>query len=216
MEVVLIVLSLGSSSHDLGLAAVAATAAVVVVGAIGVAVSRQLSEVPENTTKMAVGVMLTSFGVFWCGEGAGVRWPGSDLSILWLVAGFALAAVAGIAWLRRLLPSEEVAAARAIPAGSSRPLDALQDKRVTERVARPGVGGVGAGLNRWAIAFGRFWWDFLVGDTPELFIGTLVIIGAAIGLRHERVADIAVTPVIALVVLFGSFASTLRVGERPA
>ena len=34
-------------------------------------VARQLSEVPENTIKTVVGVMLTSFGVFWVGEGAG-------------------------------------------------------------------------------------------------------------------------------------------------
>jgi hypothetical protein len=26
-------------------------------------------------------------------------------------------------------------------------------------------------------AFGRFWWEFLVGDTPELFAGALVILG---------------------------------------
>jgi hypothetical protein len=26
-------------------------------------------------------------------------------------------------------------------------------------------------------AFGLFWWDFLVGDTPELLIGTLIILG---------------------------------------
>ncbi len=30
---------------------------------------------------------------------------------------------------------------------------------------------------RWLLAFGRFWWDFLVGDTPELLIGVLVILG---------------------------------------
>ena len=30
---------------------------------------------------------------------------------------------------------------------------------------------------RWLVAFGRFWWDFLVGDTPELLIGVLVALG---------------------------------------
>jgi uncharacterized membrane protein len=104
MEVVLIVLSLGSSSHRLGLAAIAAAAAVVVVGGVGAVIARQLSEVPENTLKMTVGVMLTSFGVFWVGEGAGVAWPGDDLSILWLVALFAVAAAAGIVSMRRLVP----------------------------------------------------------------------------------------------------------------
>ncbi len=104
MEVVLIVISLGSSAHELGLAAAAAAAAIVVVGIVGAVVARQLSQVPENTLKMGVGIMLTSFGVFWVGEGAGVRWPGSDLSILWLVALFLTATVIGIAAMRRLTP----------------------------------------------------------------------------------------------------------------
>lgn len=104
MEVVLIVLSLGSSSHRLGLAAAAAAAAVLVVGAVGVVVARQLSEVPENAMKMGVGVMLTSFGVFWVGEGSGVHWPGSDLAILALVALFAAVTAVGIVAMRRALP----------------------------------------------------------------------------------------------------------------
>ena len=29
----------------------------------------------------------------------------------------------------------------------------------------------------WLAAFGRFWWDFLVGDTPELFVGAVAVIG---------------------------------------
>ena len=115
MEVVLIVLSLGSSSHRLGLAAAAAGAAVVIVGAVGVAVARQLSEVPENAMKMAVGIMLSSFGVFWAGEGSGVRWPGSDLAILGLVALFALVARVGIALMRRALPGAARPSLVAVP-----------------------------------------------------------------------------------------------------
>jgi uncharacterized membrane protein len=34
--------------------------------------------------------MLTSFGVFWVGEGAGVHWPGDDLAIPVLVGFFVL------------------------------------------------------------------------------------------------------------------------------
>ncbi len=105
MEVVLIVLSLGSSAHRLGLASLVAAATVVVVAAIGIAVARQLSEVPENAMKLGVGIMLTSFGVFWVGEGAGVRWPGSDLSILALIAGFLLVAALLTAVMRRLVPA---------------------------------------------------------------------------------------------------------------
>jgi uncharacterized membrane protein len=92
MEVVLIVITLGASSGHLALASLAAAAAVVAVSFVGYLVARQLSEVPENWLKLAVGVMLTSFGVFWVGEGAGVHWPGSDLMILGLIALFALTA----------------------------------------------------------------------------------------------------------------------------
>ena len=100
MEVVLIVISLGASQHKLGDAAAAAAAAVLLVAILGVVVSRQLSSVPENAIKTVVGIMLTSFGLFWVGEGAGVRWPGSDLAIPVLVGVFALVAAAGVALLK--------------------------------------------------------------------------------------------------------------------
>jgi uncharacterized membrane protein len=99
-EVVLIVISLGAAQHRLALAALAAGAALLLVAVVGAFVARQLSEVPENTIKAAVGVMLTSFGVFWTGEGAGVHWPGSDLAIPVLVAFFAAVFFAYSALLR--------------------------------------------------------------------------------------------------------------------
>lgn len=37
---------------------------------------------------------------------------------------------------------------------------------------------------RWAVAFGRFWWDFLVGETPELFVGTVLILALAALIAH--------------------------------
>jgi uncharacterized membrane protein len=113
LEVVLIVVSLGASDHRLGLAAAAAGTAALVVAGVGVLVARQLSEVPENLIKTVVGIMLTSFGTFWVGEGAGVHWPGGDLAIPVLIAVFGLAAVAATAWLKRLLPVDD---ARAEPA----------------------------------------------------------------------------------------------------
>ena len=29
---------------------------------------------------------------------------------------------------------------------------------------------------RWIVGFGHFWWDFLIGDTPELFVGAVVVV----------------------------------------
>jgi Ca2+/H+ antiporter, TMEM165/GDT1 family len=94
LEVVVIVLTLGSASHNVGLAATAAAAAVVMVTIVGSILARQLSSVPENALKMVVGVMLVSFGTFWAGEGVGVHWPGSDLAIPVLVAFYA-----AVAWV---------------------------------------------------------------------------------------------------------------------
>lgn len=105
IEVVLIVISLGASQHRLGLAAGAAAAAAVVVIGIGAVVARQLSGVPENSIKTVVGVMLTSFGLFWVGEGAGVHWPGSDLAIPVLVGIFAAVTAVATVWMRSLLPA---------------------------------------------------------------------------------------------------------------
>ena len=42
-----------------------------------------------------------------------------------------------------------------------------------------------ATVGRWVAAFGRFWWDFLVGDTPELFVAVLVVIGLALALHRN-------------------------------
>ncbi|HEX7442306.1 MAG TPA: hypothetical protein VF320_00370, partial [Acidimicrobiales bacterium] len=92
LEVVVIVITLGTASHRLGLAALAAGAAALVVLIVGLVVHRQLSGVPENAMKMGVGLMLVSFGTFWSAEGVHVTWPGSDLAIPVLVAVYALVA----------------------------------------------------------------------------------------------------------------------------
>lgn len=87
LEVVFIVISFGSAQGELGPAAAGAAVAVVLVGLAGVLVRGPLERVPENTLKYAVGLLLTSFGCFWGAEGAGVDWPGDELSLL-AVLGF--------------------------------------------------------------------------------------------------------------------------------
>jgi len=59
-------------------------------------------------------------------------------------------------------------------------------------------------IAKYAKAFGRFWWDFLIGDTPELFLGVLVVVAAAIALRHHRVAAVVAVPLITVVFLAAS------------
>jgi len=82
VEVVFIVIAVGAGRGMLGYASLGAAAAVLLVMAIGFAVHRPLSQIPENLLKFVVGLMLTSFGVFWTGEGLGADWPGADLALL--------------------------------------------------------------------------------------------------------------------------------------
>jgi uncharacterized membrane protein len=102
LEVVFITITFGANQRNLGLAAVGAAAAVAVVAAVGIAVRAPLSRVPENAMKFAVGVMLTSFGVFWGAEGAGVTWPGGDAALLVIVPLTVLVAFGYVGLLRRV------------------------------------------------------------------------------------------------------------------
>ncbi len=104
LEVAFIVVAFGSTQGSVPLAAAGAALAVVLVGAVGVAVRAPLARVPENTIKFAVGVLLTSFGIFWAGEGAGVRWPGSDAALLAVVAFVVAASGALVVRLRHDRP----------------------------------------------------------------------------------------------------------------
>ena len=101
LEVAFIALTFGSNQRNIPLAAIAAAAAVVVVAGAGFAVRAPLARVPENTMKFVVGVMLTSFGMFWGAEGAGAHWPGSDAALLVVVPAVAVYSLLLVTWLRR-------------------------------------------------------------------------------------------------------------------
>jgi uncharacterized membrane protein len=100
LEVVFIVIATGAASGTGGSAlvpaAAGATLALILVAAAGIALRAPLARVPENTLKFAVGVILTGFGLFWAGEGLGVRWPGGDASLFVLVASVLVIAMAGV------------------------------------------------------------------------------------------------------------------------
>jgi uncharacterized membrane protein len=114
LEIVVIVLTFGANQHDVGLAALAAVAAVLAVLGLGLAVRAPLARVPENTMKFAVGVMLCAFGTFWGAEGAGASWPGGEASLPFLVAFFALTALALVRYARGTRPT--IAPSPAAPA----------------------------------------------------------------------------------------------------
>jgi uncharacterized membrane protein len=101
LEVAFIALTFGANQGDIPLAAFAAVAAVLIVAVVGIAVRAPLARVPENTMKMVVGVMLTSFGIFWAAEGAGAQWPGADAALLVVIPSVAVFALLLVGALRR-------------------------------------------------------------------------------------------------------------------
>ena len=111
LEVIIIVVSLGTATAGGLFAATAgALGALLLVTLAGFAVHKPLSRVPENVMKTIVGIMLVSFGTFWLGEAAGIKWPLDDLFIAVLAAIYAAGTAGAIAALR---------AAGAKPAGTS-------------------------------------------------------------------------------------------------
>ena len=101
LEVAFIVVTFGGTQRNIGLAALGAAAALVVVLIVGTIVHAPLTRVPENTLKFGVGVMLTAFGIFWSSEGAGIAWPGSDAALLAVIAFVVVTAFGLVAYLRR-------------------------------------------------------------------------------------------------------------------
>ena len=109
LEVAFIVITFGSSatsnvcnqSCGIGWAAIGAAIAGILVILAGVLVRAPLTKVPENTLKFIVGVMLTTFGTFWAGEGFGVQWPFADAFLLALAAIYLLASFILVMMLRQ-------------------------------------------------------------------------------------------------------------------
>lgn len=130
LEVAFIVITFGSSAMSntcssacgIGSATIGAAIAGVLVILLGALVRAPLTKVPENTLKFVVGLMLTTFGTFWAGEGFGITWPFSDaflfvLLAIYLLSSFILIAALGQHKQRQLatpttdsmaIPQEEV------------------------------------------------------------------------------------------------------------
>ena len=116
LEVALIIVAVASGANvkgALGLAAAGAAAAFLIVGAVGAALRNPLARVPENLLKLVVGVMLTTFGTFWAGEGLGIKWPGGEAFVLVVLAALIVYTAILIAVLRpkavAALPAREAA-----------------------------------------------------------------------------------------------------------
>jgi uncharacterized membrane protein len=110
LEVAFIVVTFGGTQRNVGLAAIGAVAALIAVLVAGIFVHAPLTRVPENTLKFGVGVMLTSFGIFWSAEGAGIKWPAADVSLLGVLVFVVVVSFVLVGFVRRASAIPEVAA----------------------------------------------------------------------------------------------------------
>jgi uncharacterized membrane protein len=118
LEVAFIVITFGlsaatstvSRSSGITSAALGALLAGLLVILVGAIVRVPLTKVPENTLKFVVGIMLTTFGTFWTGEGFGVAWPLSDVFLLILAATYLSASFLLITWLKQVKKQQQAQA----------------------------------------------------------------------------------------------------------
>jgi uncharacterized membrane protein len=196
LEVVFIVLTFGANASNVGLAALAALAAIVVVVILGAAVRGPLSRVPENTLKFIVGIMLTAFGVFWAGEGAGAVWPGSDLALLVLAPAIAVFSLLLVAVLRRKrdrgTETATAAAQTPAPAATPEPESSAAPSGAALVKTRPTV-------QARVKSFGLFWYDFIFGDDWQvaLLIAIAIALTAIVAIGGASIAWLAIVVVVA-------------------
>jgi uncharacterized membrane protein len=158
LEVVFIVLTFGANQHHVVLAAGTAGLAVLLVIAAGFAARAPLARVPENTMKFGVGVMLSSFGMFWTAEGVGASWPGGDGALFAIVSGtlvFAVVLARCAVPAQRLLPGETLHSMR-----SGTPEPSTHMLRVRQMTS-----GV---------------WEFVVGDDWRTAVGVLLALALTV------------------------------------
>lgn len=103
LEVVFIVVAIGGADHNLAAAALGAAVAAGAVLIVGLIVHRPLTQIPENTLKYLVAVMLSSFGTFWVGEGLHIAWPGGDWALIAMIVAYFVVFGLGVHWLKSCL-----------------------------------------------------------------------------------------------------------------
>jgi uncharacterized membrane protein len=218
LEVVFIVLTFGTIQNKVGTASLAAVVAVVLVAAAGFAVRKPLARVPENTMKFVVGVMLTSFGIFWGAEGAGANWPGADVILFALVPFVAVVCLVLVAILRKRNRSRaealvsvaagSVGASEAtVAASAAEESTAAEGSAADVGIAEPPVRRT---FGQRLAAFGNFWYDFIIGDDWRVTAGIVVSFVLTAWLTAAGATSWWLVPVAVLVLLPFSLVRLVR------
>ncbi|MHB1235793.1 MAG: hypothetical protein ACYCZK_08995, partial [Microbacteriaceae bacterium] len=176
----------------------------------GFAVRKPLARVPENTMKFVVGVMLTSFGIFWGAEGAGAQWPGADAALLAVVGCVALVSLGLVGLLRNLRRRREPVAVSGVTgavghsseAGSPRveAVGVSPDSSPHPELAHSGDRPRRRAADR-LVAFGVFWYDFIFGDDWQVTVGIVIAFALTFWLSTAGLVSWWLTPTAVLLVL---------------
>lgn len=206
LEVVFIVLTFGTIQHQVGLASLAALVAVVLVAIGGIALRKPLARVPENTMKFVVGIMLSSFGIFWGAEGAGASWPGKDLSLPVIVIFMALLSLGLVKLLRvrhqhHLVTTFSEVEVKSTIIGEAIP-DQIQEGELKVLESKTLLGGLKA--------FSGFWFDFLIGDDWRGTVGLIVAFILTGWLNKSGAASWWIVPTAVVVLLPYNLARVTR------
>jgi hypothetical protein len=195
LEVVFIVVTFGiiqkgSNPQAFSLAVWGAAIAIVLVAIAGFAIHKPLTRVPENTMKFIVGVLLTSFGIFWGAEGAGANWPHADLSLLGIIPSILLICFGLIEFLKARKALGKPVRKLNLPSFSEPSKDSNRLVRI--------VGG-----------FLFFWYDFIIGDDWRVAAGVVIgfVVTHAMGIHAWWLMPV----VVASMLLY-----TLHEATRPA
>ncbi len=194
VEVVFIVLTLGANQHRVGLAAGVAGIAVVTVIAAGLAARAPLTRVPENTLKLVVGVMLSSFGMFWGAEGAGAHWPSGDAALLAIIPSVLLVAIAISTAMRRVSTRRLT---------HPQPVEGLQAD-----VAQVGPSSATSNLSRWKLPIVA--WESILGDDWRTAIGVALALAVTAIAAEDGIAAWWIMPGA----VFGLLALSVRRAAR--
>jgi uncharacterized membrane protein len=191
LEVAFIVVTFGANQHRVAVAAAAAGVAVLLVIAAGVAARAPLARVPENSMKFAVGVMLSSFGMFWGAEGAGGHWPGGEGALPVIVLCTLLLAVV---MARRVSVAAEAMASA----------EATNHAEAAFSSARSGSG--------WASESLRAVWEFIVGEDWPTALGVVLALALT-----ALLADLTGSAwLIIVIVTSGLLANSIRCAAKDA
>ena len=68
---------------------------------------------------------------------------------------------------------------------------------------------------RFVIGFGRFWWDFIIGDDWKIAVSVVLALGLLLGLMKADVLGDSALAVVGGVAIVVFFAISLAIDVRP-